>query len=94
MKYERVSHKLTELICLNMKQGLYDKVIITKQPKYLFEKISFSTDVHHLNIRQKSSMLTTYRLLTFLQSLYRIMSLNYIMICRFMSNCLICPGSR
>ena len=60
-KYERISHTL--LLCgwLDMESrrrlhaaALYSRVIGTKCPQYLFAKITFRTDVHHLNLRRRN----------------------------------------
>lgn len=57
----RVSHKLKDLSWLNMYNRrklhatiLYYKIIKNKSPPYLYDKISFRTDVHHLNLRRNS----------------------------------------
>lgn len=59
-KYERISHKLVELGWLNMQKNrllhaacLYHNIITNKSPRYLYNKISFRTDVHNLNLRFK-----------------------------------------
>lgn len=59
-KYEHVSHKLSELLWLNMKDRrnfystcIYHKIITTKAPSYLYNKITFRSDVHNLNVRSK-----------------------------------------
>lgn len=59
-KYEHISHKLSELGWLNMQNRfklqracLYHKIINSRSPPYLYNKISFRTDVHHLNVRNK-----------------------------------------
>lgn len=59
-KFQHISHKLTESGWLNMKNRrilasvcLYHSIIITKQPAYLYNKITFRTDVHNINIRFK-----------------------------------------
>lgn len=55
---DHITPYLKELGWLTMKQRfilhssvLYHKIITTKCPSYLFEKIEFRTDVHHINIR-------------------------------------------
>lgn len=59
-KFEHVSHKLHDLHWLNMQNRrhfyslcLFQKILITKTPPYLYNKISFRSDVHNLNIRFK-----------------------------------------
>lgn len=59
-KFDKISYKLQELNWLNMKNrrylqcAVYYYNIIKKQsPIYLFNKMSFRTDVHHLNLRNK-----------------------------------------
>ena len=62
-KGNHVSHKLGELEWLNMSNRrklhaacLYHKVITTKTPPYLYNKISFRTDIHNINIRFKGAI--------------------------------------
>lgn len=62
-KYERISHKLKDIGWLNMKNRrilhcncLYHKIIITKTPPYLYNKIRFRTDVHNLNLRFRGNI--------------------------------------
>lgn len=57
-KYDHISHKLSELKWLNMKNRfllqsltLFHSIISSKEPQYLFNKIKFRTDVHNINIR-------------------------------------------
>lgn len=57
-KYEHVSHCLPLLNWLNMLNGrqlhslcLYHKLMKFQQPAYLYNKITFRTDVHNLNLR-------------------------------------------
>lgn len=59
-KYDHVTYRLTELGWLNMSDRLYlwtatqyHKIIISKKPPYLLNKISFRTDIHNINIRRK-----------------------------------------
>ena len=59
-KYERISHKLLDLKWLNMANRrklhaacLFHKIISNKSPSYLYNKISFRTDVHNVNVRFK-----------------------------------------
>lgn len=58
-----VSHKLKEVLWLNMKNSrllhrgtLYMKIILNCKPTYLYRKIRFRTDVHNLNIRFKGNL--------------------------------------
>lgn len=60
LKHEHVSHKLKDLHWLNMKNRfklhaicLYNKIVRTKLPSYLFNKLLFRTDVHNINTRNK-----------------------------------------
>lgn len=60
-KYDHVSDRFTALRWLNMTWRrrlhgcvLYHKVLSTKCPAYLYNKIGFRTDVHHLNLRHKN----------------------------------------
>lgn len=60
LKYEHVSHKLKELHWLNMKNRfklhsacLYHKIVRTKLPSYLYNKLVFQSDVHSINTRNK-----------------------------------------
>lgn len=62
-KYEAISHKLKETNWINMKQRrylhsvtLFHKVIQNRTPPYLYDKITFRTDVHHINIRRKHAI--------------------------------------
>lgn len=57
-KFQRISHKLKETSWLNMEnrrtlQSLcfFHKLLIFKCPPYLYEKLTFRTDVHNINIR-------------------------------------------
>ena len=57
---QRISHKLKDCKWLNMVNRrnlhsacIYYKILKHKCPKYLYNKISFRTDVHHLNLRRK-----------------------------------------
>lgn len=59
-KYNRVSHKLQTCGWLNMNNRfifravcLYRGIIVGRSPPYLFRRISFRTDVHNLNVRNK-----------------------------------------
>lgn len=59
-KYDRISHTLRICNWLNMRNRvtlraacLYHSIVQFKSPVYLYEKISFRTDVHNLNIRNK-----------------------------------------
>lgn len=62
-KFNRISHKLSELSWLNMANRrllqaacLYHQIITQKCPTYLFNKISFRCDVHNLNLRYKGGI--------------------------------------
>lgn len=57
-KYERISHKLIETNWLNMETRrnlhmvtLYHKIISLKSPPYLYNKITFRSDVHNVHTR-------------------------------------------
>lgn len=59
-KFEHVSYKLPELRWLNMQDRrnfystcIFHKIISTKTPSYLYNKITFRSDVHNLNVRSK-----------------------------------------
>lgn len=59
-KFDHVSFKLKELNWLNMEQrrtlymlSLFHKIITTKTPQYLYNKIRYRSDVHNVNIRYK-----------------------------------------
>uniref|UniRef100_A0A1Y1M732 Reverse transcriptase domain-containing protein n=1 Tax=Photinus pyralis TaxID=7054 RepID=A0A1Y1M732_PHOPY len=59
-KFEPISYKLKELKWLNMKNRrflhaatVFHNIIINRSPSYLYEKITFRTDVHNLNLRFK-----------------------------------------
>lgn len=58
-KYDSVSHKLKEINWLSMSErrllhccSLYHNVILSKSPKYLYEKITFRNDIHTRNTRK------------------------------------------
>lgn len=60
-KYESISSKILQLGWLNMSQRrclhscvLYHKIICTKYPKYLYDKIEFRYNIHSLNTRGKT----------------------------------------
>lgn len=62
-KYDHVSQKLVAAGWLNMYNRfrlqelcLYHRIILNKCPPYLYEKITFRTDVHNLNIRRKDTL--------------------------------------
>lgn len=62
-KFERISHTLQTAEWLNMKNrrflhsaALYSKVITNKIPPYLFNKITYRSDVHNINIRFKGNL--------------------------------------
>lgn len=57
---QRISHKLKDIKWLNMSNRrllhaacLFHTLVLNKTPIYLYNKITFRTDVHHLNIRSK-----------------------------------------
>lgn len=57
-KYDRISHKLSDLRWLNMHNrvrlhslNLFHKILREGSPPYLLEKITYRTDVHNINIR-------------------------------------------
>lgn len=58
---EHISHKLKDLKWMNMNNRLklqtlclYHQIILTKTPSYLYNKISFRSDIHNINIRNKN----------------------------------------
>lgn len=75
-RQQPVSYKLKEVGWLDMKTRcfmhsslLFYKVIYSKHPKYLYQKISFREDVHNLNLRFKGNLTPpTYRLTIFKRS--------------------------
>nr|CAH7741509.1 unnamed protein product [Callosobruchus chinensis] len=71
-RYDRVSYKLKELDWLNMAGRrkalslcLYHKLIYTKKPTYLYNKIRFRTDVHNVNVRSKGLISAPHHRTTF-----------------------------
>lgn len=57
---QRISHKLKQVKWLNMSNRrlhhtacLFHTLILNKSPVYLYNKITFRTDVHHINVRYK-----------------------------------------
>lgn len=57
----RVSYKLRELAWLNMtnrrilhSRMFFYKILKYRSPPYLYQKITFRTDVHHLNLRRRN----------------------------------------
>ena len=57
-KYDRVSYKLKEIGWLSMVNRrrlqcaiFYHKIVVTRKPPYLYNKITFRSDVHNLNTR-------------------------------------------
>lgn len=59
-RWQHVSCKLKEINWLNMANRralhcmrFYHKLIVTGIPQYLYDKITFRTDVHNLNVRSK-----------------------------------------
>ena len=62
-KFQRISHTLVLCKWLNMERArklhaasLYHQVIRSQIPQYLYRRISFRTDVHHLNLRRKDQI--------------------------------------
>lgn len=56
----RIAHKLKEIGWLNMERRrtlhsacLYHRIIFSRKPPYLHRKITFRTDIHNLNIRNR-----------------------------------------
>lgn len=59
-RQQRISYKLREIEWLNMENrrllhtlSLFHRIIVTKKPPYLHRKITYRTDVHNINIRDK-----------------------------------------
>ena len=57
---ERISYKLKELNWLNMAQRrslhsicFFYKILKTKSPPYLLRRVTYRTDIHHINIRHR-----------------------------------------
>lgn len=62
-KFDRISHTLHTAKWLNMKNrrflhsaALFSKIIANKMPPYLFNKITYRSDVHNINIRFKGNL--------------------------------------
>lgn len=60
---DRISHRLAEAAWLNMGARrflhaccLFYNVIIYTSPPYLYNKITFRTDVHHINVRHRNAL--------------------------------------
>lgn len=60
---DRISHALVWAGWLNMSRRrtlhclcLYHKIILHKRPPYLYNKIKFRTDVHHINVRHRHAL--------------------------------------
>lgn len=60
---QHISHTLPLTKWTNMEKrrhfhiaNLYHKIIINRQPSYLYRKITFRTDVHNVNIRFKGTL--------------------------------------
>lgn len=58
---EHISHKIKEINWLNMANRrllhalvCFQRIVTTKSPPYLYNKIRFRTDIHNLNVRRKS----------------------------------------
>ncbi|CAH2012415.1 unnamed protein product [Acanthoscelides obtectus] len=56
----RISHKLKDAGWLNMENRrllhsavFYHKEILVRTPQYLYQKITYRTDVHNINVRSK-----------------------------------------
>lgn len=77
-KFDHVSHKLIELRWLNMAQRrklyslcLFHKIIKTKTPPYLYNKITFRSDVHNINIRSKGLLSPPIHKTTFFERCFK-----------------------
>lgn len=64
-KFQHVSHKFSELGWLKMQYRfnvymlcLYHKILIFKSPPYLYNKITFRSDVHNINVRYRGLITT------------------------------------
>lgn len=62
-KYDHISHKLQDAGWLNMANRLkllaatlYHRIVLYKSPAYLYNKITYRTDVHNVNIRYKGTI--------------------------------------
>lgn len=60
-KFQHISHKLFDIKWLRMQYRFrlravvfYHKLVTTKQPPYLYRRITFRTDIHNLNVRRKN----------------------------------------
>lgn len=60
-KFEHVSHKLKDCGWLNMRRRrelrtlcLFHEILTTKTPSYLYNKITFRTDVHNITTRHRN----------------------------------------
>ena len=60
-KRDHISHRIKELNWLNMENRrllhawvCFQRIVTTKSPPHLYNKIRFRTDIHSLNIRRKS----------------------------------------
>lgn len=75
-KYDRVSHKLKDAGWLNMRDRFrllqaccFHKIMLSRLPGYLYNGITFRTDVHNINIRRKDAIsLPKYKLSVFERS--------------------------
>lgn len=75
-KFDQVSRKLCELQWLNMDNRrklsmriLFYKILKRQSPPYLYEKITFRTDVHNVNVRNRNSLhIPRYRTANFRNS--------------------------
>ena len=72
----RISHTLNWAGWLSMSQRrylhaatFYHKIILYKTPPYLYHKIQFRTDVHHINVRRRNAItIPQHKLQTFQRS--------------------------
>lgn len=62
-KFSKITHKLSDVNWLSMKSRrtlhsncLFHKIIISQQPTYLFNKISYRSQLHNVNVRNKNSI--------------------------------------
>lgn len=75
-KYQHISHKLKTSKWLNMENrftlaraSLYHTIILTQKPAYLYNKVTYRTDIHNVNIRRKDLItLPQYKLSLFRRS--------------------------
>lgn len=62
-KFQHVSHTLGQTKWLRMRDRfkvreatLYHSILTTRKPPYLYDKITFRTDIHNINIRRKDRL--------------------------------------